>query len=39
LENRRAHEAPAEIKLRNRQQYVDLGLIFAWGDLHGRVGA
>jgi integrase len=32
----RKHQA--EIKLKNRQQYTDLGLIFAkeWGDLHGR---
>jgi integrase len=35
----RAHKShQAEIKLRNRQQYRDLGLVFAkeWGDVHGR---
>jgi integrase len=35
----RAHrKAQAELKMRNRQAYQDLGLVFAkeWGDLHGR---
>ena len=36
LATHRKHQA--EIKLRNRQHYTDLGLVFAkgWGDLHNR---
>ena len=39
LASHRQHQA--EIKLRNRLHYTDLGLVFAkeWGDLHNRANS